>query len=349
MHPGTARPVSMKDVARRAGVALSSVSRVLGGHPDVSPIMRNRVMDAVAALEYEPNLLAQSLRTGATQTVGFVVGDISNPLMAEIALGAEQRLSSVGFSMLLVNSGNESEADARHIALLRQRQVDGLLISLADETAHTTIQALETLTVPFVLIDRDPVTSDGAVVHSAHDIGMADAVEHLAKLGHERIALVGGPPTLRPSRERVTTLRRTARRLGTAATVRAGTFTADHGYDATMALFQTPSPPTALIAGSNQILVGVLRALRDLRLAIPADVSLVTCDDVPIAEFLVPPIATISRDPRAMGDAAAALLLDLLTEDPSATRTQILPTEFKPTGSCRAIGPAGQRTHYTKK
>src|SRR5215207_9859949 len=116
--PGRA---SMREVAQLAGVAVSSVSRVVSGHPDVSPAMRERVMAAVERLGYEPDLLAQSMRSRTTQTVGFVVGDISNPLLAEITLGAETTLGGAGYSVLLTNSENDPSRDARHTRLLLQR------------------------------------------------------------------------------------------------------------------------------------------------------------------------------------------------------------------------------------
>jgi LacI family transcriptional regulator, galactose operon repressor len=127
---------SMRQVAEMAGVAMSSVSRVLSGHPDVSPAMRERVMEAVERLGYEPDLLAQSLRRKATRSVGFVVGDISNPLLAEITLGAETTLREAGYSMLLTNSENDPALDASHVRLLMQRRVDGLMLSLASEDHH---------------------------------------------------------------------------------------------------------------------------------------------------------------------------------------------------------------------
>lgn len=334
--PDDRRIVSMKDVAERAGVALSSVSRVLGGHPDVSKVMRARVLDAVSALGYEPNMLAQSLRTGATQTVGFVVGDISNPLISEIALAAEVQLNSAGYSVLLTNSGNDAAADANRIGLLRQRRVDGLLVSVADEIAPATINALAAITVPFVLVDRDLPIAKAARVHSAHEIGMAQAVQHLIELGHNRIALVSGPQTLRPSRERVRTLRRICRQNGATAVVRTGFFTPEHGEKAALELLTGPQPPTAMIAGSNQILVGVLRAIREARIDVPNRLSLVTCDDAPLAEFLTPPLATISRDRKAIGDAAASLLLEMLGGgDP---RVETLDTHFHSAESCAPPG-----------
>ncbi|MBO4208427.1 LacI family DNA-binding transcriptional regulator, partial [Micromonospora echinofusca] len=143
-------PVTIRDVAARAGVALSSVSRVLSGHPDVSAAMRSRVESAAKDLGYEPDLLAQSLRRGSTRTVGFVLRDISNPLFANIARRCEQELRRAGYSMVLVNSDGLVEAESEHLALLRRRRVDGVIASLVSETSASTRRALVGLRVPVV-------------------------------------------------------------------------------------------------------------------------------------------------------------------------------------------------------
>ena len=339
------RPV-MKEVADRAGVALSSVSRVLNGHPDVSDVMRNRVLDAVAALGYEPDMLAQSLRTGATMTVGFLVGDISNPLMSQIALGAETELRSSGYSTMLTNSINDPELDVQHLRLFQQRRVDGLLLSLSDEASPEINAALERLEVPGVLVDRQIDGSRFAAVLSDHASGIQAAVNHLVRLGHTRIGMVNGNPNVRPSRERATALRKACRSAsGVSAVVKASAFSSEHGYQATLDMLRAADAPTAVIAGSNQILVGVLRALRELNLAVPGDISLITCDDIPLAEFLTPAITTVSRDFGAMGHLAAELLLDQLAG--GAARTEVLPTGFRATESCAAprhrVNPRKQR------
>jgi LacI family transcriptional regulator len=335
------RPASragLKQVAERAGVGLSSVSRVLSGHPNVSAVMRHRVLDAATALGYEPDLLAQSLRRGATLTVGYVVGDISNPLTAQIALGAELALRRAGYSLLLLNSTNDPRLDAEHIRLLRQRRVDGLLLALADEGHQPTIEELLRCTAPFVLVDRNlSRLPEASSVHSDHRTGLSAAIEHLYQLGHRRIALVNGSTKVLPARERAATARRLARTLpGLQIAVRSGGFTAAHGQSATAALLRQPRRPTAIIAGSNQILPGVLRALRRAELSVPAEVSLVTCDDVALSEFLQPPLATVSRDLYAIGRTAAELLLERIAG--VAPRRITLPTGFRPARSCLPVG-----------
>lgn len=331
------RPASragLKQVAERAGVGLSSVSRVLSGHPNVSAVMRHRVLDAATALGYETDLLAQSLRRGATMTVGFVVGDISNPLAAQIAHGAELALRRAGYSLLLLNSTNDPGLDAAHIRLLRQRRVDGLLLALADENHRPTTHELLRCTAPYVLVDRNPSHLPlASSVHSDHRTGLSAAIEHLYRLGHRRIALVNGSPKVLPARERAATARRLGRTLpGLEVTVRSGEFTAAHGRAATTALVRSAHRPTAIIAGGNQILPGVLRALRQSGLDVPAEVSLVTCDDVALSEFLQPSLATVSRDLNAIGRTAAELLLERIAG--VGPRRITLPTGFRPERSC---------------
>jgi LacI family transcriptional regulator len=319
----------MKEVADRAGVAISSVSRVLSGHRDVSAVMRNRVLDAVAALGYEPDILAQSLRTGETMTIGFIVSDISNPLISEIALGAETVLREAGYAMIVVNSMNQPRLELEHISLMNRRRVDGLLLSLADENYPTLVGTLDRLSVPVVLVDRhlksfDPVQ----MVLSDHRAGMEQALERLRLLGHRSIALINGNLAVRPSRERANAVRRFAKaNAEVSCSVRSGTFTREFGYSAARELLTDQQAPTAIIAGSNQILVGVLKALRELELEVPTDVSLITCDDSPLAEFMSPALDTIKRDPERLGSEAAATLLSVLRGE--AADPVLLPTHFE--------------------
>jgi LacI family transcriptional regulator len=326
---------SMRQVAEMAGVAMSSVSRVLSGHPDVSPAMRERVMEAVNRLGYEPDLLAQSLRRQATRSVGFVVGDISNPLLAEITLGAETTLREAGYSMLLTNSENDPALDAGHVRLLMQRRVDGLLLSLASEDHPETVAMLAQLDAPIVLIDRElPRNVRSSAVLSDHRTGMRAAVRHLLELGHRRIGLILGQP-MRFSRERRLGLEEAYRELALEPTYRTleGELGSAHGRSATSRLLDAADPPTAIVAGGNQILVGTLEELLRRDLEVGADISLVSCDAISITELFTPPIAVVRRDNRELGRRAAQLLLRHLEGD-EVPQEVVLPTEFVPRASC---------------
>ena len=202
----------MRQVAERAGVAMSSVSRVLSGHPDVSPAMSEKVMRAVEELDYQPDILAQSLRRQETLSVGFVVGDISNPLIAEIATGVESTLHTNGYSLLLTNSLGDPLLEAAHIALLSQRRVDGLVISVLDETHPALLAKLRDLEIPVVVLDRNlPAEIPVSRVLSDHRGGMKAAGLHLLGLGHRLIGLISGA-AVRPALERRAGWRRPSRR-----------------------------------------------------------------------------------------------------------------------------------------
>jgi LacI family transcriptional regulator len=328
---------SMREVAERAGVAMSSVSRVLSGHPDVSSVMRERVLLAVDELGYKPDLLAQSMRRRATLSVGFVVGDISNPLLAEIVMAAETALREAGYSMLLTNSEGNPDLDAAHVRLLDQRRVDGLILSLAREGHEPTLAELEALDIPIVVVDRAVAGDLGASsVLSDHRRGMRAAVEHLLDLGHRRIGLVVGQP-VRPSLERRAALEETfgARGLPPTFTVHEGVFSVEHGAASMRALLDQPEPPTAVIAAGNQLMLGALKVVSERRLELGVDLSFVGCDDTDIAELYRPPIAVIRRDIFELGRVAAALLLRRLHGDDDASEV-VLPTEFVPRPSCGA-------------
>lgn len=327
---------SMREVADLADVAISSVSRVLSGHPDVSAQMRERVLSAVAQLDYEPDFLAQSLRRGQTLSVGFVLADISNPLMADIVLGAEAVLRSAGYSLLLMNSENDPALDATHIRFFQSRRVDGMILSLASETDRVTLEVIDQVEGPVVVVDRAlPADIGASAVVNDHRTGMEAAVEHLIDLGHRRIALLTGSTAQLPGRERMEAMRAVvARRTEhVAAIYRPGSFSAEHGEEAARDVLSAADPPTAIIAGGNQLLIGVLRVLRERGLRVTREVSLVTCDDVPLSELYEPPIASIDRDTVGLGRVAAELLLGRLVagEEP---RTEVLPTTFTPRASC---------------
>jgi LacI family transcriptional regulator len=334
----------MREVAEHAGVAMSSVSRVLSGHPDVSPKMRQVVMAAVRHLSYQPDMLAQGLRSGRTFSVGFTVADIANPVLAEIVTGAEKRLREAGYSLLLTNSEGNPELDVEHISLLERRRVDGLILSLAEENHRATVAALRQVGVPIVLVDRDiPAGVSARCAAFDHAMGMRQATEHLLALGHRNFALITGGPE-RPARERRGAVEETlvAARDGAYCTVYPGEFTVEHGRQAMTQILASVPRATAIVAGGNMLMQGALLVLRDADVEVGKDLSFVGCDDIVIAELYQPPIAVVRRDIPAIGVAAAELLLTEL--EPQERRSEdddvreiVLPTEFIARASCGPV------------
>jgi LacI family transcriptional regulator len=326
--------VNMREVAERAGVAMSSVSRVLSDHPDVSKAMRQRVLLAVDDLGYQPDLLAQSLRRQETRTIGFAIGDISNQPFLEIVAAAEARFREAGYSLLLTNSEGHADQDSINIGLLAQRRVDGVILSVNDERDEATVKALSRLDIPVVVLDRNLNVGRSLHVYTDHQPGMRNAVNHLLDLDHRRVAMINGQP-MRPVNERRAALEACWRARGLPPTYQLleGTLSVEYGQRATSQLLSQPEPPTAIIAAANQIMLGALRVLHARGIRLGEEISFVGCDDVPVSEFYDPPIAVVRRDQGAIGRAAADLMLDAL-QDPGFRADIVVPTEFVARPSC---------------
>lgn len=332
---------TLKDVALRAGVSPSTVSRVVRGLPIVRNDVKERVHAAIAEVGYRPNASARSIRTGVSHAVGFVVPDISNWYYSMVFRGAQDLLYEAGYELVLATSNGEIDRELHAVDSLLSRRVDGLILSLVDEQAAHLRGTLTGL--PTVLLDRESNAIIADAILSDHAMGMTDAVRHLVELGHRRIALLTGTKSLYTSRARRTAFVRAALDLGLKESELsniAGDQSVAAGKRNTIDLMKTRQHPTAIIAGSNQLLHGALTGLQELGLGCPEDVSLVACEDSYISQLYRPPISVVSRDVQLLGAEAASLLLERFahapakggattgTDDPTVVVRKVLPTRF---------------------
>jgi LacI family transcriptional regulator len=322
-------------VAERAGVSGATVSRVLNGYPFVNDEVRARVLAVAEELDYRPDALARSMRTGESRAIGFVVSDLANPLFSAIAAGADEILHSAGYSLVLASSAADPEREAEAIAALGQRRVDALIFSIADERVPGLAERLRAFRC-VVLVDRQLRGSHADAVHSEHHLGMETAVAHLREFGHSRIALIAGSQAQLGSRARVVAFRAALDGDLDERLVRTGELSRETGYLAAQELLALAEPPTALIAGNNQLFAGVVAAVHDRRLRIPDDLSLVACDDSDLARLHEPPIDVVDRDPYELGRAAAQLVLARLADPDAPPRRTVLPTRFEARASSAA-------------
>jgi LacI family transcriptional regulator len=264
-------------------------------------------------------------------TVAAVVRDASSPFDAAMALAAEAGLREAGYAMLVTGSQGSPELDAAQVSQFRRRRVDGLLLSVADESDPATPAEVERLQAPVVLVDSE---LEGVSATSAalcdHAGGIERVVEQLRGLGHRRIGLVAGRVASRPSRELVRAFEATCGWLSIAAVVERDAVDPAAAQAATARMLQ--SRPTAVVSGSAAILPGVLHAARGAGLRVPADLSVVTFDDAPLLEAVEPPIAAFDRDPVAVGREAARLLLARIGGGPPETSS--VAGRFTPRASC---------------
>jgi LacI family transcriptional regulator len=270
-------------------------------------------------------------------SVGFVVRDISNPMMSEIVLGAERALRTGGYSLSITNSEGDSDLDAEYIRYFRQRAADGLLLSLSDEADSSTLEEIGALAVPFVAVDRElPAELGGGAVLSDHAQGIQAAARYLASLGHRRVALITGPSQLRPGRESVRALEDFCESdPEMTCVIERGQFSAEWGEAAAIRVLTSADPATAIITGGYYILLGVLAAIKAFDLRIPADLSIVTFDDLDSFAFFDPPMTALSLAPLEIGRCAAEVLLAQLAGRTPPPR--LISPVFRPRRSC---GPA---------
>ncbi len=331
--------ISVRDVARQAGVSVGTVSRVINRKP-VSPKMVAIVNRTMREMGYTPNAVAQSMRTKTTYTAALVVNDISNPLFSSIAKGAEQILREKNYSLFIANTENNPQREQLIIQSLVHRRVDGLIIAVADERSANTKSILRSVDFPVTLLDREVDLSMDAVCDE-HALGMKTAVRYLFDLGHKDIALITGGDNVRPGRERAAGFREAFRERGLAVMdswLRQGRLDALFGFAQAREILSSQPRPTALIAGGNQILSGVLRAIRQLQLRIPNDLSLVSCDDIDLTVLMNPPITVIARDIERIGRVAAELLLRRMSKTIETDAIKLsIPTELIVRDSCRPI------------
>jgi LacI family transcriptional regulator len=309
-------------VAERAGVGLATASRALNDG-SISEALRQRVMAAAKDLGYHPHRLALGLRTGATKTVGFLVSDVANPVLGLTAQGAVSYLDAAGYTMMLAVSDGYVERERALIRMMYERRADGLILSCSDETDPRLAAVVSQLDIPVVLLDRElPVPYVHRLLVN-HRQGVIQAVEHLVKLGHRRIAYIGGPSVVRPSRERYDAYKAAATLHGIwdERLVTLGPLTAESGRESAIDLLAGSPQPTALIVADNRRAVGVLRALHDRGLDIPRDLSLVALSgDVDALALHNPAITIVDRPLEEMGREAAKLLLASLAPEDALDR-----------------------------
>jgi LacI family transcriptional regulator len=329
----------IKAVAARAGVGIATVSRVFSGSAEVTPATKRRVVDAARELGYRPDILAQSLRLGATTSAGFITDDLSNHLNIDIATGAEQVLRSHRYSLLVMNSEMEPGLDAQNIGVLQSRRVDALMMTPVTEDDPALISVLGGLDIPIVIVDGDlPGVSQASFVLSDHRGGAAAALRFLIELGHRRISVLAGPDDFRSARERRMAVEQVASEASSETAIRhvVTELTAEGGRDASREELGRDEPPTALVVGGDQLLTGVLDVVGSLDLTLGRDISLVTSDPVALAGVFRPALATITRDAIGLGHQAAEIMLRALADRTLPPERVVLPTEFEPRDS---IGP----------
>ena len=328
--------VTIREVARAAGVSQATAARVLGGYGYASPGARERVGRSAAHLGYTPNAVARALVARATMAVGLVVGDIQNPFFAGCARGLADVLEPAGYTVLLANADEDAGRERSALDALRARRVDGLVVVPAP---GARLDEIVEAGVPVVQLDRAVrgVRADAVMVDNG--AASARAVDHLLELGHRRIGLVSDSPQISSSAERIAGYRRALRRAGAGpdpGLESIGGSTQADGRRSAPALLSRSDRPTAIFTANNFMTVGSLLAMRDVGLRAPEDVALVGFDDLDWTTLVEPGVTVVAQPVADLGRAAGERLLARMRGDDGPPRRIRLPTTLVVRASCGA-------------
>ena len=305
--------VSIKDIARRAGVSHSTVSRALADSPLVNPGTKARIQKLAREMGYTPSAIARAMATHRTKTMGLVVTTIADPFVAGVVRGIEETALDYGYNVILCNSTGDPEREIAAVQGLREKWVDAVIVT--SSRVGSFYAQLAEIQVPVVLINNQQAGEYSFSVRNDDLHGGQLAGEYLAGLGHHRVAYVAGPEHATSNRLRLQGCQRILRRTGIeihAEWIVQGDGLAETGRRAVRPLLHTPHPPTAIFCYNDTTAMGVLLAVKAEGLRVPDDVSILGYDNIAAAPYLDPPLTTIAQAKYTLGQLALQMALDLI-------------------------------------
>jgi LacI family transcriptional regulator len=311
------------DVARKAGVSVSTVSHVVNHTRRVLPETRKLVEAAIASVGYQTNTLARSLKTATTKSVGIAISAISNPYFSDIICAIETECARLGLMVFLSDTQDDPERELNVVKALHQRRVDGIILAPSPDPLERSLKFIKAVAMPCVLVDRMPNENfDQVGVKNCE--AMALLIGHLASLGHRRIGFIAGHPGFATTLERIAGYKSALAAHGLPfdpALLVTGNATTAAATASTHALMALPRPPTALAAGNNMTTIGAMRALKALGLKAPEDISIAGIDDFEWADCFEPRLTVVAQPCEEIGRTAAALLIERIAHSDGARRT----------------------------
>jgi len=340
---------TMKDVARRAGVDVSTVSLALNNDPRIRKETRERIAGIAEELGYRKNSLARGLRSGKSFTIGAVVG-YAALFWDEVLAGAQSVFAERDYHLLLDYAPSETRQEETQIEALKSKRVDGFLIApsdrdpdAGDELPIAHYRSLQEEELPFVFVDRFVPGLEADFVAADNFSGARTATRHLLRLGHRKIAFLYSPHRMNTAqRERLDGYSSVMREVGLTPmpweAIRARAERSEEAREATRELLldKEGKGVTAILASTDSAAMGALRALYDAGISVPDQMAIMSFGGAAVAEYMQPPLTTMTLPMRALGEHAARTLLDRIAGDTSPHRNILLPTELTIRDSCGA-------------
>ena len=301
---------TMEDVARLAGVSVSTVSAVVNNKGIVSPELTKRVQQAIEAIGFRPHAGARGLRLGRTHIIGMVIQDVANPFFVEVMRGVEDEAIKNGYEIMVCDSNGQSDLEEKHLNALYAQRVDGVLLAASDSYAVREVLARKH--APIVFVDCVPIRAKVTCVVTDNFEASYEATRYLIGLGHQRIAVISGRLVHSTSIDRVEGYRKAMQEANLPIReeyVTHGDSRIESGYHFGLMLLKSPEPPTAIFTLNNRMTLGILRALRELKTPCPERVSVLSFDDSDWAAVFNPTLTAIEQPTYEIGKRAVELLL----------------------------------------
>jgi LacI family transcriptional regulator len=330
------RTVTIQDVAKTAGVSVSTVSRVLNGRVDVALDTQDRIRSAIHDLGYTTNLAARSMRSFKKNMVGLIMPDIAYPFAIEVMKGVNRAIAESDFDLLVYTTGDVRKSgralhEQKYVSLLNNSLTDGVII-VAPVTAEFATDA------PIVSIDPHMSDPQYAAVHATNYEGALEATNYLIGLGHRRIGFISGRAELESSNRRLMGYRDALKKAGLPVDERliaSGDYTTETGVTGARALLSLGKPPTAIFASNDQMAMGVFQVAQEMGLRIPEDLSVVGFDNIMESSYMG--LTTVDQFISEMGFVATQMLIRLINGEPLESQTYRMQTRLVVRTSCRAL------------
>lgn len=316
---------TIQDVAKHAGVSISTVSRVLNGTARVNPDVVTRVRTAIEALNYQPSRAARALRSNQSSIIGLLITDIQNPFFTSLVRGVEDVAQRNGYSVILCNSDENPVKEQQYIEVLCSQRVAGAIVVPTREQGHS-LQPFRELGIPVVAVDRRVKDPEIDTVLVDNQRGAFQAVKHLCDNGYRRIGLVTGPQTATTGRERLLGYRQALAEANIpldTSLERYGSFKTEAGLRYAGELLDLEEPVDALFVANNLLTIGALEAVNKRNLRIPEDIAIVAFDDIPWAALSTVSLTTVTQPVYELGSTATMRLFQRLQKGKSFTRQEI--------------------------
>ena len=304
---------SIKDVARVAGVGVSTVSRVINGSGYVKASTKKKILHTMQELNFQPSSLARGLVLGSTTTIGLLIPDVANPFFSEIARGVEDAARVEGYSVFLCNSDWQHDRETNYLKLLQSHWVAGVIVVGSRSSREELMTALEDL--PYVLVDRQSSLVESHSVFMNNEAGAYFATRHLIEQGCIRIVHIAGPQGSPSAQQRLLGYSRAIQEANLPEWIENGDFKYGSGYDVGMRILTSGNRPNGIFAGNDMMAIGVMQAASKIGIKIPDELKMVGFDNTPMSAFVFPSLSTINQPSYEMGKMAFKMLNNQLSAD----------------------------------